>query len=51
MCSTGIHRRAPIDACPVHSRTYDRCPVLILFRDAHLGPTRHTSGSLTANPE
>ena len=33
----GIHCRAPISACPVLSRTYDRCTVLIPFatRPAH----------------
>jgi hypothetical protein len=37
MCSAGIHWRAPISACPVFSRTYDRCTVLIPFatRPAH----------------
>ncbi len=31
MCSAGIHCRAPISACPVRSRTYDKCTVLIPF--------------------
>ena len=37
MCSRGIHCRAPISACPVPSRTYDRCTVLIPLatRPAH----------------
>ena len=29
MCSAGIHCRAPTSACPVPSRTYARCTVLI----------------------
>ena len=29
MCSAGIHCRAPISACPVRSRTYARCTVVI----------------------
>src|SRR5215469_14453701 len=28
-CSAGIHCRAPISACPVPSRTYDRCTVVM----------------------
>ena len=37
MCSRGIHCRAPASACPVFSRTYDRCTVLMPFatRPAH----------------
>ena len=37
ICSRGIHCRAPISACPVFSRTYDRCTVLIPLatRPAH----------------
>ena len=37
MCSCGIHCRAPISACPVLARTYDRWTVLIPFatRPAH----------------
>ena len=31
MCPAGIHCRAPISACPVFSRTYDKCTVLIPF--------------------
>src|SRR5579875_3871921 len=31
ICSRGIHWRAPISACPVFSRTYDTCTVLIPF--------------------
>ena len=31
MCSPGIHCRNPINACPVPSRTYARCTVLIPF--------------------
>ena len=31
MCSAGIHCRAPISACPVLSRTYDKCTVLMPF--------------------
>src|ERR1035437_4613646 len=31
MCSAGIHWRAPISACPVFSRTYDRWTVLMPF--------------------
>jgi hypothetical protein len=37
ICSAGIHWRAPISACPVASRTYDRCTVLmpLAIRPAH----------------
>jgi hypothetical protein len=37
MCSAGIHWRAPMSACPVRSRTKDRCTVLIPLatRPAH----------------
>ena len=37
MCSRGIHCRAPISACPVPSRTYARCTVLmpLATRPAH----------------
>ncbi len=31
MSSAGIRWRAPASACPVFSRTYDRCTVLIPF--------------------
>src|ERR1017187_10358851 len=31
MSSAGIHWRAPASACPVFSRTYDRCTVLMPF--------------------
>src|SRR5262245_47126567 len=31
MCSAGIHWRAPISACPVASRAYDRCTTVIPF--------------------
>ena len=38
MCSAGIHCRNPISACPVFSRTYDRCTVLIPFANPSAQP-------------